>query len=382
MTETRARVGEVLLLKRRDVAIEPTTEYRLVGVYSFGKGIFHREPILGADLGDYRFCSVEPGDLVLSNIQAWEGAIGYATERDRGTIGSHRFLTYVPADDRINSSWARWYFLSDPGMRLIRKAAPGTVMRNRTLAIDRFEALEIPLPPIGEQCRLVERMDRIVADVVATDARMGQADRLRDALRESLVVRACQGAPERNFGDLFALQRRPVDMQLDGTYVEVGLRSFGRGVFHKEPTLGAVLGSKRVFRLMPGDLLISNVFAWEGAVALVGEAEAGMIGSHRFMTWVPSNPAVTAEWAAHFLTSESGIERLAQASPGSAGRNRTLAVERLNQLRIPIPPIEVQDQVTMSQDCLQSCDSARAAVAEGLQAVIPAVLNEAFCGVR
>ena len=369
-------------LQRREASVQLDADYMEIGVRSFGRGIFHKEPVSGLSLGSKRVFLIEPGDLVLSNVFAWEGAIAVASEAEKGRIGSHRFMTFTPTNGRIDTSWARWWFLSEPGLELIRKASPGSAGRNRTLAIDRFEALEMPLPPIGEQCRLVERMDRIVADVVATDARMGQADRLRDALRESLVVRACQGAPERNFGDLFALQRRPVDMQLDGTYVEVGLRSFGRGVFHKEPTLGAVLGSKRVFRLMPGDLLISNVFAWEGAVALVGEAEAGMIGSHRFMTWVPSNPAVTAEWAAHFLTSKSGIERLAQASPGSAGRNRTLAVERLNQLRIPIPPIEVQDQVTMSQDCLQSCDSARAAVAEGLQAVIPAVLNEAFCGVR
>jgi hypothetical protein len=36
-------------------------------------------------------------------------------------------------------------------MRLIRQAAPGTTMRNRTLSIDRFELLKIPLPAVDEQ---------------------------------------------------------------------------------------------------------------------------------------------------------------------------------------------------------------------------------------
>lgn len=161
MTVERVRVGDVLLLTRREVAINPVDQYRLIGVYSFGRGIFHREPKRGSELGDYRFFTVEPGDLVLSNIQAWEGAIGFATEVDIGTVGTHRFLTYVPINGRIHTDWARWYFLSEPGMELIRQAAPGTTMRNRTLAIDRFEALEIPLPAIDEQRRVADLLDRI-----------------------------------------------------------------------------------------------------------------------------------------------------------------------------------------------------------------------------
>lgn len=58
-------------LQRREVAVEPDEFYTLIGVYSFGKGIFH-DPKPGSELGDYRFLSVVPGDLVLSNIQAWE----------------------------------------------------------------------------------------------------------------------------------------------------------------------------------------------------------------------------------------------------------------------------------------------------------------------
>ena len=76
---------------------------------------------------------------------------------------------------------------------------------------------------------------------------------------------------------------------LDATeeYVEVGLRSFGRGVFHKPAVPGVQLGNKKVYRIEPGDLVISNVFAWEGALAVASDSERGLIGSHRFMTWTP-----------------------------------------------------------------------------------------------
>ncbi len=101
------RVGDILRLERREVSIEPLAEYQLVGVYSFGKGIFHREPVMGAELGHYRFFEIQAGDLVVSNIQAWEGAVARATKEDTGRIGTHRILTYksVPLWFYYCSTW-------------------------------------------------------------------------------------------------------------------------------------------------------------------------------------------------------------------------------------------------------------------------------------
>ncbi len=156
------RVGDILQLERRAVDIDPLGEYTLIGVYSFGKGIFHREPTAGAQLGSYRFFEIQPGDLVLSNIQAWEAAIAHAGAHDEGCIGTHRFLTYVPVDpEQVDTNYLRYFFLSEPGFTLIQKASPGSVTRNRTLSIERFEALEIPLPAIDEQRRIATHLTRV-----------------------------------------------------------------------------------------------------------------------------------------------------------------------------------------------------------------------------
>ncbi len=40
MSVQRVRVGDVLRLARRPVVPEPENEYVLIGVYSWGKGIF------------------------------------------------------------------------------------------------------------------------------------------------------------------------------------------------------------------------------------------------------------------------------------------------------------------------------------------------------
>src|SRR5205823_11936776 len=74
------------------------------------------------------------------------------------------------------------------------------------------------------------------------------------------------------------LPNAPMTGSVRRSYVEIGVRSFGRGIFHKAPVTGASLGNKRVLEIRPGDLVFNNVFAWEGAVALAGPAEAGTIG--------------------------------------------------------------------------------------------------------
>lgn len=325
--------------------IDPIEEYRLIGIYSFGKGILHREPKRGSELGDYRFFRVLPGDLVLSNIQAWEGAIAHATAADLGTVGTHRFLAYTAVDDRVDTNWARWFFLSEPGMSLIRSAAPGTTMRNRTLSIERFEDLVIPLPSIGEQRRVAAALDRFTELTVDLWRLRRRGADLRGGLASALVLRSSSISKIARFGDLFRLVRRQVHVDPSATYRELGIRSFGRGIFHKEPVSGADLGNKRMFQVEPGDLVISNVFAWEGAVAVAGESEAGLTGSHRFMTWVPRSGAITADWTARYLTSANGIDALRRASPGSAGRNRTLAIARLETVAIAVPTIEQQREI-------------------------------------
>ena len=137
----------------------------------------------------------------------------------------------------------------------------------------------------------------------------------------------------RHIGEIAQLERRPVNVDLSHEYHEIGIRSFGRGVFHKEPVSGAALGTKRVFRIKPGDLLLNNVFAWEGAIAVADEEQEGRIGSHRFMTYVVDRNLADPHYLLYYLLSESGLELIRRASPGSAGRNRTLGIKAFESLR-------------------------------------------------
>src|SRR5439155_26531018 len=87
------------------------------------------------------------------------------------------------------------------------------------------------------------------------------------------------------------------------------------------------------------------VFAWEGAVAVAGPEEAGMIGSHRFVTYTVNPKKSTAQFLRLFFTTKPGLEILMKASPGSAGRNKTLGLDRFIAQSIPLPPLAEQRRV-------------------------------------
>lgn len=151
--------------------------------------------------------------------------------------------------------------------------------------------------------------------------------------------------PMRPIGELLKQVRRPVAVQPDTVYREIGIRSHCKGIFHKPEVTGKQIGNKRVFWVEPGCLMFNIIFAWEQAVAMTSDAEAGMIASHRFPMYCSRNGKLLPEYAWRYFATPRGKYDLNIASPGGAGRNRTLGQEEFKQLKIPVPPIEYQRKV-------------------------------------
>lgn len=386
----RVRVGDVLALQRRQVAVQPDEFYTLVGVYSFGKGIFHRDPKPGSELGDYRYFSVAPGDLVLSNIQAWEGAIAYATERDRGAVGTHRFLSYVPRDGRIDTNWARWFFLSELGMDLIRMAAPGTTIRNRTLAIERFEALEIPLPPIEQQRCVAQYLDataeasRAIVDLTFRAQELSNALAVALSARPDLDERTRQlaGWEEVTLGSVMVQSNDKVRVTPDGVYPNLGILSYGRGVFEKPDIVGSQTSASVLNRVRHGQFIYSRLFAFEGAYAYVPAEFDGRFVSNEFPAFDPNPDRLDARWLAIFMRSPSRWAELRGSSKGLGVRRQRVPVDAILSYRIWLPPIEAQMSMLAAIERLESIQAARGDVDRRAAALVPAELNRTFAQFR
>lgn len=137
----------------------------------------------------------------------------------------------------------------------------------------------------------------------------------------------------------------PVEVQANEMYTQIGIRSHGKGLFYKEPVTGDSLGNKSVFWIEPDCFILNIVFAWEQAIGKTTQAEAGMIGSHRFPMYRPINGSIDIDYLISYLLTKRGTDILEAASPGGAGRNRTLGQDRFMKSRIVLPPLDEQQKI-------------------------------------
>lgn len=179
------------------------------------------------------------------------------------------------------------------------------------------------------------------------------------------------------FNEVLTASRSPVVVNKGSQYREIGIRSHGKGIFHKEPVSGADLGDKRVFWVEPDCLVFNIVFAWERAVAVTSAAEKGMIASHRFPMFRPAFAgAVDVEFLRRFFVTDRGAQLLADASPGGAGRNRTLNQKFLAETPLPLPPLPEQRKIAAILSAVDEVIEKTEAVIQSLQALKKAMMQE------
>lgn len=138
---------------------------------------------------------------------------------------------------------------------------------------------------------------------------------------------------------------KPVEVRPNEMYTQIGIRSHGKGLFYKDPVSGMELGNKSVFWIEPGCFILNIVFAWEHAIGKTTLSEMGMIGSHRFPMYRPVGSVVDVDYIIFYFLTKQGTDVLVEASPGGAGRNKTLGQDRFLKSKIVLPPIAEQRQI-------------------------------------
>lgn len=166
--------------------------------------------------------------------------------------------------------------------------------------------------------------------------------------------------PRVSLGDLLTLQRRPVEVLPDREYQEIGIYCHGGGIFHKNPRTGLEVGDKALFQMRSQDLILQVTFAWEGAIAVCSDAEDGLYGSSRYPTYRTDEKRCNPHYLAKYLGTHDGLAQIDRICPGSAGRNRVLALKRVPEITVPLPPLEEQNRIVAKLDALAAkIDEAR-----------------------
>jgi len=359
------------------ISLDPDTTYSQVTARLWGKGLALRGSLKGAEIAASQQTRVRAGQFLISKIDARHGAFGIVPPELDGAVVSNDFPVFAVNQGKALPDYVSWVSRTDWFVALCRHASEGSTNRVR-LKEARLLAQEVPLPPLEDQRRIVERLDGAAARVEARRHAAAGVERELAATLRAAFARIIADAPHARMGDIAPLVRRPVTIDPDAIYPELGVRSFGRGLFAKPNVTGSELTWQSLFRIEEGDLVFSNIKAWEGAFAVAEAEHHGKHGSHRYLTCVPDAARATPGFLHHYLQSEEGLDQIGRASPGSADRNRTFAQKRMEAITIPIPPLDAQRWFDSLQDRARAARAAQTEAATHLDRLLPAMLHEAF----
>lgn len=376
---TLVPLGEILTKSENWIELKPTERYKQITVKIWGKGVVKRNEVTGAEIAASKRLQVYSWQFIVSRIDARHGAFGLIPDSLNGAVVTNDFPVFTPNDKKVLPQFLDWMSKTASFVEICKAASEGTTNRVR-LKEDHFLAMKIPLPPIEEQRRIVARVEELAGKIEEARSLRQEATQDLDKLLLSAYKNIVEGANFLPMSIVAPLKRRHVEIDPLASYPELGIRSFGKGTFHKPALSGLEVGTKKLYRIETNDLMFQIVFAWEGAVAIAKAEDNGRFGSHRFLTCVPNKGLVTSSFLCfHFLTKQ-GLDDLGQASPGGAGRNRTLGLEALAKIQVPVPSFEKQlwfDQLKAKVDEMKRL---REQALKELDAMLPSILDKAFKG--
>jgi type I restriction enzyme S subunit len=321
--------------------------------------VFHKDPILGAELGDKDVFWIEPGTLVFNIVFAWEGAVALASEAERGFIASHRFPTYRIDPEQADPRYVLFYLLSDAGRFLLEDDSPGAAGRNRTLDRNKLLKEWIRLPSLPEQKAIAVTLEKKLAAVsevaalkermvwaiqekgyrLLTSARTPEATRKDSGVewlgpipshwtmeRGRFLFRQLQMLPEEGDGVVTAFRDGQVTLRENR-------RSDGFMVAVQE------LGYQRV---RAGDLVLHGMDAFAGAI---GVSESTGKCSPEYVVLEPRRPGLRNHYYAACLRWMALQGFVFAICPSVRERAPRFRFASFKDVLLPVPPLDEQDRI-------------------------------------
>jgi type I restriction enzyme S subunit len=386
-------MGEVLIRSKDEIEIDELTTYQRLTVRLNGRGIVVRDKVPGAIIGTKKQFIARAGQLVLSKIDARNGAFGILPPNGDLAIITGNFWAFDHRPDRLSLPFLEYLTKTPAFLDFCVQASEGTTNR-RYLQEDKFLAEEIPLPPVVKQRRLVERIDALAAKIDEAKQLRRDADHATEALMAAhtldIFEELANSHPVRSFAEFEphvtsgprSWGHRTVDFG-DRFYRAQDILSRGKlatsgKVFIESPDTSQGMGAK----LKPGDLMIVITGATVGRVAVYpSDSEPGYVSQHVAICRI--DPAhLDPRFALRGLLSPYGQEQILgqRYGQGKPGLNLT----NIRNLRLPVPPLPVQKREVEYLDHLEErsrrLTSQQAESKEQIEAMLPAILDWAFRG--
>jgi len=371
----KVKLGEVLRYRKEFITIDDLKVYKRPRVKLHVQGIVLRDEVLGAAIKTKQQQLCHVGEFLVAEIDAKVGGFGIVPQELDGAIVSSHYFLFVIDEEKLNRCFLGW-FIQTPDFREQVEAQGST----NYAAIRPSDVLRygIPLPPLEEQQRIVARIEELAEQI-------NEARRLRQravkAAQDMIVSVHSQMAATRikKLSDFLQLDEDQVPVLFDKPYPQVGVKSFGDGLFAKEAVLGSATTYKAFNRLYAGALVLSQVKGWEGAIAVCPKSLEGRFVSPEYRTFRCLQTECRTSYLASIVKTEWFWRRLADATRGVGARRERVRPEQFLNLTLPMPEIEQQ---RVGEKLFDQIEALMLNLLEttALDNLLPSILDKAFKG--
>lgn len=373
------RLGDFLERQYDSISVDTFTKYKRITIKTKGQGIALRDEVEGLEIGTKNQFKAKHNQFLLSKIDAMNGAFGIVPVECDGGIITGNFWTYDLNEKIIEKKFLELLCIKQEFTKFSLAASEGTTNR-KYLREDKFLNLSIELPPLPEQKRIISKIESITAKLEKIkEFRAEQTKDINNLLfsKYTELIEDAEWLPMKLVAPII---RREVNINEDALYPELGIRCFGKGAFHKPAITGLEVGTKTLYQIKKSDLVFSNVFAWEGGIAVAKEDDNDRYGSHRFISCVADKEKACEEFLCFHFLSPKGLEDINGCSPGGAGRNKTLGLDKLMKIRVPVPDIDLQNEFVELLHKVNTIKNHHYQTEKELTQLLPSLLEKAFKG--
>ncbi len=388
-------LGEVISKSDEWVNLKADETYREVTVKLWGKGVVQRREVVGAEIAASRRMLVRANQLILSRIDARNGAAGLVPTELDGAVVSNDFPVFNLNTARVEPKYFGWLTKTRDFVELCKAASEGTTNRVR-LQEERFFSAPIPLPALPEQKRIVTRLEELSAKVEEARGLREQAVKKAEALwhaalKSILNKGMTDGWAQKQISEVAetnpskqSISTSSSDMQV--SFVPMSAVDDITGTI-KRPEIRSLSDVKKGYTYFAeGDVIFARITPCmqNGKSAIAKGLKNGIgFGSTEFHVMRPKSGLLLSEWLYAIVRHKDFKDDAAAHFKGTAGQQR-VPQSFLAQKTIPVPPLPDQRRIVAYLDGLQARVDAlkrlQSETSTELNAMLPSVLDRAFKG--
>ncbi len=327
-----------------------------------------------------------PGDLVVSGINAAKGAIAVYGEDNKEPIAATiHYGAYVPNKDKVELKYLWWLLRSNTFKDLLNRYVPGGIKTE--LKAKRLLPVPIPLPPLPEQRRIVDKIEGIIERIKEVDKFREDSQIKTESLLKSYfhsLFKTRKGWHEKHVKDIceppqYGYTASAIYEKLGPKFLRITDIQNGQVNWERVPYCDCP--NSKPYLLKNDDILFAQTGATTGKSFLIKDCPTAVFASYLIRLRLKED--VLPEYLYFYFQSPLYWQQVHEEKKGTGQPN--LNGTKLSNIIVPIPSSKQEQEEIVSQ-----CNyiSKKISAIKNIQsrsdlennALLPSILDRAFKG--